>query len=503
MKVTLPLWLALFTVSTAAATPPNLIIFLVDDMGWQDTSVPFGPERTPFNQRYRTPNMERLASGGMKFTQAYASAVCSPTRVSMMTGLNAARHRVTNWTLRKDTATDPAHPRLEFPAWNVNGIDPTGVTPRAVHARCLPDHLRAAGYHTIHVGKAHLGAIGTPGADPRKLGFEVNVAGHAAGGPGSFLGQQNYDSPKGPHPTVWAIPGLEKYHGTDTFLTEALTREALLALDHARTNRRPFFLHLSHYAVHVPFSPDDRFMQRYLDAGLDRNEAMYAALVEGMDKSLGDVLDYLDRHGLATNTVVLFTSDNGGLSAHARGGTAHTHNRPLASGKGSAYEGGIRVPLIVRWPGVVKPAANCNDPLLAEDFFPTLLDIAGLPVPRQPGGAMDGVSFVPQLKGASGLSGDRAFVWHYPNLWGASGPGIGPSSSIRVGDWKYIFYHDPERPVRRELFNLKADLGETTNLVAAEPQKAAELARHLQRHLADANAQMPKVKATGETIHIQ
>lgn len=501
MRTLLVLWLAMLRLVGAAA-PPNLVVFLVDDMGWQDTSVPFWRERTPFNERYRTPNMERLAAEGMKFTQAYASSVCSPTRVSMMTGLNAARHRVTNWTLRKDTANDGKHPRLEFPAWNVNGIDPTGATRRAVHARCLPDFLRAAGYHTIHAGKAHLGALGTPGAEPRNLGFAVNIAGHAAGGPGSFLGQQNYDSPRGPHPTVWAVPGLEKYHGTDTFLTEALTREALAALDAARTLARPFFLHLSHYAVHVPFSPDDRFFQRYLDAGLDRPEAMYAALIEGMDKSLGDVLDYLDRHGLATNTVVLFYSDNGGLSAHARGGEAHTHNRPLASGKGSAYEGGIRVPMLARWPGVVQPGSICDAPLMPEDWFPTLLEIGGVAVPRANGGPLDGVSFVPLLKGDAAPAADRALLWHYPNEWGVAGPGIGASSTLRLGDWKFIFYHDPDRAVRRELFHLASDLGETRNLVESEPQQAAAMAGRLRGALEAVNALMPRLKSTGETVRL-
>ena len=169
----------------ATTRRPNIVLFLVDDMGWQDTSVPFHTSVTARNRSYRTPNMERLARNGMKFTQAYACSICSPTRVSLMTGLNAARHRVTNWTLRKNASNDHRHPTLTFPEWNVNGLSPQPEVERTVHAKALPAFLRGAGYRTIHAGKAHFGAIGTPGADPGNVGFDVNIGGHAAGGPGS------------------------------------------------------------------------------------------------------------------------------------------------------------------------------------------------------------------------------------------------------------------------------------------------------------------------------
>ena len=187
------LWFFCSRVSTAAAqdrdtqVAPNIVLFLVDDMGWQDTSVNFGTEVTPLNRRYRTPNMERLAASGLKFTQAYACSVCSPTRVSLMTGLNAARHRVTNWTLKKNATNDRPHPTLKFPKWNMNGLCPNPGVEGTVHAKALPAFLKEAGYHTIHVGKAHFGATGTAGADPRGIGFDVNIGGHAAGGPGSYL----------------------------------------------------------------------------------------------------------------------------------------------------------------------------------------------------------------------------------------------------------------------------------------------------------------------------
>jgi len=481
----------------APAARPNVVLFLVDDMGWQDTSVPFHTEVTPFNRRYRTPHMEKLAAAGMKFTQAYASCVCSPTRVSLMTGLNAARHRVTNWTLRKNATNDRRHPTLEFPAWNVNGISPVPGIERTVHAVTLAALLERAGYRTIHVGKAHFGALETPGADPRNLGFDVNVGGHAAGGPGSYLGTQNFSAVWRKGDRVWDVPHLEAYHGRDVFLTEALTIEANQAVDRAVADGKPFLLYMAHYAVHVPFAEDKRFYAKYVEAGLDPTEAMYAALVEGMDKSLGDILANVDRHGLSSQTIVLFMSDNGGLSASGRGGERHTHNRPLSSGKGSAHEGGIRVPMIVHWPGVTRPGSVCDRPVIIEDFYPTILEMAGVADYEQIGGVLDGVSFVPLLRQAPGYPEDRTLYWHFPNHWGPKGPGIGPSSTIRRGDWKLIYYHADRR---YELFNLRDDLGEHHNLAAHRPDLVRQLAAQLRDYLQSVDAQMPVDKKTGEPV---
>lgn len=492
------------TVSIADAEPirvaclPNIVLFLVDDMGWQDTSVPFHEEVTNFNRRYRTPHMEQLAKAGMKWTQAYACSVCSPTRVSLMTGLNAARHRVTNWTLRKNASNDGRHPQLDFPQWNVNGLSPEPGIERTVHVKALPAFLRDAGYRTIHVGKAHFGAIGTPGSDPGNIGFDVNIAGHAAGGPGSFLGTQNFSAVWRKGDRVWDVPGLEAYHGKDIFLTEALTIEANKAVDQAVAEGKPFFLYMAHYAVHVPFAIDSRFYQRYRDDGLDHTEAMYAAMVQGMDKSLGDILTNVERHGLSDNTVVLFMSDNGGLSAHGRGGKPHTHNKPLSSGKGSAHEGGIRVPMIASWPGITTPGTVCRQPVIIEDFFPTILEIAGVINVEQIGGVVDGRSFVSVLRGEQDETReDRPLVWHFPNNWGPKGPGIGPSSAVRLGDWKLIYYHDSQR---YELFNLAEDLGEQTNLAEQEADVRDRLAAELARYLISVEAQMPIIRATGEAV---
>ena len=484
------------TCAAVAEARPNILLFLVDDMGWQDTSVPLHTKRTPLNDKFHTPNMERFASSGVKFTQAYACSVCSPTRVSLITGMNAARHRVTNWTLYKDKGTDAKHPTLVFPAWIVNGVCTEPGVERTVVATTLPMLLRQAGYRTIHVGKAHFGALGTPGADPKNLGFDVNIAGHAAGGPGSYLGEQDFSGRWRGAPSVWDVPGLAQYHGRDIFLTEALTIEANKAMDRAVADGKPFFLYMAHYAVHVPYAADKRYYQKYRDAGLDPTEAMYAALVEGMDKSLGDLLANLDRHGIADRTVVLFMSDNGGLSAHGRGGAPHTHNAPLSSGKGSAREGGIRMPMIVRWPGVTTPASVCNRAVIIEDFFPTILQMAGVTgaKTRQ---TVDGVSFVPLLEHAENHPKDRALFWHYPNNWGPKGPGIGASSTIRAGDWKLIYYHADQR---YELFNIAEDLGETHNLAGQQARRVAELAGKLRCWLESVGAQMPTNKQTGKPV---
>ena len=487
----------LYAPHLSAQSPPNILLFLVDDMGWQDTSVPFWEQVTPFNKRYRTPNMEKLAAQGMKFTNAYATPVCSPTRVSLFTGMNAARHRVTNWTLRLNQATDSPDDQLDIPNWNVNGMQPQAGISRSVHATPLAQLLQDAGYFTIHCGKAHFGAMETPGSEPKNLGFDVNIAGHAAGGPGSHLGTKNFgNAAAGVNTTPWGVPGLEPYHGQDIFLTEALTKEAIKALD--QRGKQPFFLYMSHYTVHVPIEPDNRFLQPYLGAGLDEREAKYAAMVEGMDKSLGDLLKYLEKQALSENTIILFMSDNGGYSlTPGRGGEAFTHNLPLRSGKGSAYEGGIREPMLVKWPGVTKAGSTCSAPLIIEDFFPTILEMAGNPNPKTVQ-TIDGQSFVPLLKGKPTKSSKRSFIWHYPHRWiPQEYPGITLFSSIRQGDWKLIYYYKTQSV---ELFNLKEDIGEQYNLATAQPKLARKMQQRLRKQLLSRNAQFPTDKRSGQQV---
>lgn len=485
--------LALPTVAQSSEQP-NIVLFLVDDMGWQDTSEPFWTHSTPLNERYHTPNMERLSSQGVKFTEAYSCSVSSPTRISLLTGMNAAHHRVTNWTLRRNTSTDEPNDVLNFPLWNVNGITPFEGVDRATLVTPLPELLRKEGYRTIHCGKAHFGAIGTPGADPLNLGFDVNIAGHAAGGLGSYLGENNFGNNKvGP----WGVPDLEEFHGHDIFVTEALTIKALRELEKNKISKQPFFLYMSHYAVHTPFNADKRFIDKYRAAGLEEVEAQYASMIEGMDKSLGDIMNYLEENNLSQNTIIIFLSDNGGLSAHTRGNELHTHNHPLASGKGSAYEGGIRVPMIVKWPETAKSSTTYNDYIIVEDLFPTLLDMAQVK-DRQTIQQVDGVSFISVLKDSTFKnSNTRSLYWHYPHEWGVPGPGIGASSGIRKGDWKLIYFHADSRI---ELYNIKNDIGEYQNLVNSNKSKVRELAKELEDYLTSIEAQMPSYKSTGEIV---
>lgn len=476
-------------------TKPNIILFMVDDMGWQDTSVPLWKEKTTFNNIYQTPNMERLANEGMKFTQAYATPVCTPTRVSLISGMNAARHRVTNWTLRRNKFMVNPPDGLQMPKWNLNGAQPTDSIELAVHITPLPQLLKDNGYETIHVGKAHFGAIGTPGEDPTNLGFNVNIAGHAAGAPGSYYGSNNFKKKIG-EDNIWDVPGLEKHHGKDIFLTEALTLDAIEAVDKAVNENKPFYLYMAHYAVHTPIQGDPRFEQKYLDQGLHPTEAKYASMVEGMDKSLGDLMNHLEEKGLSENTIILFMSDNGGLSAVARGGEKHTHNKPLSSGKGSVHEGGIREPMFVKWPGVTKGNSESDNQIIIEDFFPTILEFAGISnyttVQK-----VDGKSFVPTLKDSNQNDEERALFWHYPNNWGPTGPGIGATSAIRKGDFKLIYYHLNSS---FELFNIANDIGETNNLALENKTKTMELANQLGKYLRSVNAQMPTNTETGELI---
>jgi len=471
-----------------APTPPrrpNIVLFLVDDLGWQDISVPLAEQPTEFNARYRTPNVERLAREGLVFTQAYAAApVCTPTRAAIHTGIAPARSHITYWTLRKDSDTSASWPGLVPPAWNVNGVQPEDTT--------LAELLSGAGYRTIHVGKAHLGALGTPGSDPRTLGFDVNVGGHGAGAPASFYGTENFAAAARKGDPVWNVPGLERWHGREIYLDEALAIEAVEQVDAALASGQPFFLNFAPYSVHTPIQPNPRYVGHY--AHLDAREAAYASMVETMDAALGAVLDELDWRGIADETLVVFTSDNGGLSAHSRGGEPQTHNAPLRSGKGSAYEGGTRVPLVVRGPGIAA-ARRSAQPVISTDLFRTLLAAAQVELPHD-GVARDGLDLAPLLRGEAPEL-ERVLVWHQPHFWGSPGPGIWPYSAVRVGDWKLIYRHAQRN---FELYDVANDPGESLDFATSDGERLAEWARILGEELRSMGAQMPLDAATGRPI---
>ncbi len=481
-----------------AQRKPNIIVFLVDDMGWQDCSVPFWTHATPLNKRYHTPNMERLAREGMKFTNAYATPVCTPSRTSMLIGMNAAHHGITNWTSPlKNNNTDNDDEQMAPASWNINGLSPVQGVAKTAYATPFPELLKEAGYFTIHVGKAHWAPMGTPGSNPYNMGFIVNISGHAAGHPQSYRGKDNYGNNSG-KTSPQAVPDLEEYYGTDTFLTEALTLEAIKALDAPIRNKQPFYLNMAHYAVHVPMMADPRFFQKYIAAGLDSTEAKYATMIEGMDKSLGELMNYLKEKKIDQNTVIIFMSDNGGLSlAPPRGGLPYTQNLPLKAGKGSVYEGGIREPMIVKWPGIVKPNSVASQYVIIEDFFPTILEIAGIRAYKVVQD-IDGASFIPVLRNSGYTDSSRTLIWHFPDKWiGKDGPGINYFSAIRKGNWKLVY---SMRSGKKELYNLKEDIGENNDLSNLYPGKTKELTSLLSDQLRKWDSPMPKFKSTGNAV---
>lgn len=463
------------------------------------------------NHRYRTPNMERMARLGVKFTQAYACAISSPSRCSLMTGMNAARHRVTNWTLRYNQKTDAKGGSLDLPDWNFNGLQPDTVTAahnlkNTVLATALPEVLRRAGYYTIHCGKAHFGAMGTAGENPLSFGFDVNIAGGANGAPGSYLAQNEYGQGD------FHVQGLEEYYAKGTFLTEALTIEALKAVQKPVSEGKPFYLYLSHYAIHSPYDADPRFTSNYRDADgqgiydeqlgqrLNNAEVNHAALVEGMDESLGRLLDWLDQNPkVAQNTILLFMSDNGGQAVSVRQGRAdYDQNYPARAGKGSSYLGGVREPMMVYWPGVVQGGTTNSNAVMIEDFFPTIAEMAGADVSAC-SQTIDGKSFAGLLRD-NALQRDRTLIWHFPNLWGESqnrAEGYGAYSAILRGNYHLIYFWETQE---RRLYDVRKDVGERHNLADEMPELALQLAAELTDSLISYGAQRPTLKATGKEV---
>lgn len=488
---------------------PNIIFFLVDDMGWADSSVAYDGTKYPMNKRYRnhTPNMDRLSKMGVVFSNAYACPVSSPTRTSLMSGMNAAHSRITDFTtaipgIPSDASHKPEvldNDVLIYPDWNWNGISPKPGVERTVQVTPYAQLLQDAGYYTIHVGKGHWAAAGTPAASPYNLGFCVNVAGQVAGKPQSYYGKENYGNTKEKWST-FSTMNLTEYYGTDTHLTEALTLEALKTLDYPIKNNIPFFLNMAHHGVHTPITPDPRFVQHYLDEGLDQGQANYASLVEGVDKSLGDIMAYLEKKGVADNTIIIFMSDNGGNSENtSKGGVLHTQNAPLREGKGSCYEGGIRIPLMMYWPGKTQTGVKTDVPVIAEDLYPTILSMAGVENYNTVQ-HLDGENLVPLITTGEGVDPNRELLFHFPHQWKPYElEDIDYLSSMRKGDWKIVYRH---RTQDLELYNLKEDISERNNLAKNKKyaKKFKEMAKAMSDKLREYNASMPTVRATGKPL---
>jgi arylsulfatase A-like enzyme len=463
-------------------TKPNIVVFLVDDMGPMDTSVPMltdehgKPQRHPLNQWYRTPNMERLATQGVRFSNFYAHNVCSPSRVSIMTGQNSARHRTTDYIHAYGRNGGPNMP----PQWNWEGLRKRDVT--------LATILAQNGFKTIHIGKAHFAPDKHEGTDPRNLGFDVNIGGCAIGRPDSYYGQEGYG--KG---TEVAVPHLEKYHGSDTFLTEALTLEAKAEVDKAVAAKEPFFLYMSHYAVHSPFNSDPRFAGHY--GGKSEGQHAYATLIEGMDKSLGDLIDHFQAKGIAENTLILFLGDNGG---DCPGGSDDiSSNAPLRGRKGSKWEGGVRVPFIAAWakpdpenpwqkklpivPGGIRAeTGTCSD------LFPTIVDLVDALVPADH--PVDGQSLKRLLTGQLDPEHRNEFLNHYPH------PRRGQShyfTTWRKGDWKVRYDYLAKGDNRYGLYELSKDPTESKNLAKESPEQLRSMMQEMVRQLESMDALYP------------
>lgn len=462
---------------------PNIIVILSDDLGWADLSC-YG------STFHESPHLDNLAAQGMRFTQAYSSSpYCSPSRAAIMTGRYPARLKLTDYIPGNGKSGKflPAEMKMELPLEEVT----------------IAEVLKGAGYATWHVGKWHLGDTGFY---PQNQGFDVNIAGHAGGLPPSYFWPYGMD--KKPDPNNYhsrGVPGLEDGKPGE-HLCDRLTSEAMKLIEHRKPDQ-PFFLYLPFYDVHIPAMAKPELVKKYqakaakmglpnvksapkYDEGTvargseqppklleQQVNITYAAMIETMDTNVGRLMAKLVELGLADNTVILFTSDNGGHFI--------TSNRPLRGCKGWLYEGGVREPWFVRWPGVTKPGSTCDVPIINTDIFPTLLEAAGLTA--MPVLHRDGVSIVPLLKGDTKPTHDALF-WHYPHY---GNHGNGPCSSVRVGDWKLIEWLEDDSV---ELFNLAADLSEKNDASAQHPEIVRQLRERLHAWRKEADANMPRIK---------
>ncbi len=428
----------------AEKRPPNVILVLVDDLGATDLGC-------CGNRFHQTPHLDRLAAQGMRFTQAYsACTVCSPTRAAILTGKYPARLHLTDWI----AGHQRPQAKLRPPDWTKH---------LPLEERTLAEALKERGYATATIGKWHLTEPTRPqDFTPEKQGFDLNIGGDQRGQPPS------YHSP-------YRIPGLPDGPPGE-FLTD---REAAEAVKFIRQNReRPFFLYLPHYAVHTPIQAKATVIEKYrgrIQAELPHKNPAYAALLESVDDSIGTITAALEELKLTGETVLIFTSDNGGL-------LPQTANPGFRAGKGSAYEGGVRIPLIVRWPGVVRPGTECEVPVISVDHYPTLLEATGARLSE--GQVVDGVNLMPLLRGRKSIQRDALF-WHYPHYHPG---GATPYSALREGDWRLLeFYEDG----RTELYNLKSDPEEKQDLAAEKPDQVRRLKTRLDKWRKSVDAQDP------------
>lgn len=441
-----------------APTKPNVVFILADDLGWADLGV-YGADL------HETPNLDRFAASGVRFTNAYAaSPVCSPTRASILTGKHPARLHITIW---RESAHRPPTDRPLLTPRTMDHLPLDEIT--------LGEVFRDAGYATAHIGKWHLG---TAEQYPQNQGYDYNVGGTLWGAPETFFypysGDKNFREPR-------YVPHLGGGK-TGEYLTDRLTDEALTIIE--RHKAKPFFVQLWYHTVHTPIEGKPDVVERYrkkIREGMNHRNANYAAMMESLDENVGRVLAKLDELGLSDDTIVVFSSDNGGFINPYRGETV-TSNHPLRSGKGSVYEGGVRVPTIIRRPGVTAPGGVSDEPVSSVDFFDTLIELAGVDKPAKL--RTDGISLVPLLRDPSATLDRSALFFHYPHYYLTTTP----VSSVRVGDWKLLeFYEDS----RLELFNLASDPSEEENVAKQQPERAQAMRERLREWLTQVDAQLP------------
>jgi len=456
----------------------------VDDLGINDTSIPFTGAKTLYNQRYRTPNLEKLAAQGITFTNARSQAICVPSRASILSGQNALRHHVTGDT----EPTINSRKTYEIPAGGV--IEPENVQ------YLLPAMMKKQGYHTIHTGKYHLCHQCPSGMSPspEEAGFDVNIGGNNFGAPATYQGIKNYTNQKK------FVPSLEKYHGTNTHLTEALTIESMSAVKTAVKENKPFFLYLAHYAVHTPLEKQEPYVKNYqLTEGEDASEADYASMIEGVDVSLGTVMKTLDDLNIADNTILIFYSDNGGrvLGKTTKGlYNKFEFNYPLRSGKASVYEGGLRVPAVIKWPGKSTKNSKSNTPIIIEDIYATVLKAAEGKVPAAY--SIDGKDIAPIIENPNSNSylKNRSLFFYMPYRFEGvdyNGPdfangGVTPTATVIKNNWKLIYFEDDER---FELYNLAEDIGEQHNVFNTKHEQAILLVNELDKKMQEHKAIVP------------
>lgn len=448
-----PLVAAARPVDMETAARPNFVFILADDLGWRDV----GYEGHPL---HATPHIDRLAVSGMRFTQAYsACAVCSPTRAAIMTGKHPARLQLTTH-IRPDNQPHPTGV-LKTPTSKV-WLEPDEVT--------IAESLQEAGYVCGAIGKWHLGEQNGPPYRPQNQGFAKVVLSQRHGYFEYFYPFVDQ--------TKWPYAGPLAGKPGD-YLPDRLTDEALVFIEENRD--KPFFLYLAHWSPHEPLQAKREKTEKYaakLKARPNAGNATYAAMVESVDESVGRVCDKVQELGLAENTIVVFTSDNGARRTAGRDSSV----APLRGSKSFYYEGGTRVPLVVRWPGVVEPGAVCGAPVVSMDFYPTFLEMAGLP--ERPEQHRDGVSLVPVLRGAPRLARAELF-WHFPHYHGCGGI---PCSVIRQGNWKLIEFFETGQS---ELYDLTHDPCEQRNLAAEQPERAGAMRQNLAAWQRSVGAQLP------------